>query len=82
MPAASNPLPDWQRAFGGPIFQGLIKQTPSDFKVTEVLGFAPSGDGEHDFLWIEKSGANTVWVARARWQSTRTSLTVTLATQV
>lgn len=65
MPADSNPLPDWQRAFGSPIFQGLIKQTPSDFKVTEVLGFAPSGDGEHDFLWIEKSGANTVWVARS-----------------
>ena len=65
MPAASNSIPDWQRAFGGPIFQGLIKQTPSDFKVTEVLGFAPSGDGEHDFLWIEKSAANTVWVARS-----------------
>jgi tRNA pseudouridine13 synthase len=30
-----------------------------------VLGFTPSGDGEHDFLWIEKSGANTVWVARS-----------------
>lgn len=65
MPASNNPLPDWRRAFGGPIFQGLIKQTPSDFKVTEVLGFAPSGDGEHDFLWVEKSGANTVWVARS-----------------
>lgn len=65
MPATNNPIPDWQRAFGSPVFQGLIKQTPSDFKVTEVLGFAPSGDGEHDFLWIEKSGANTVWVARS-----------------
>ncbi len=65
MRAANNPLPDWQRAFGGPVFQGLIKQSPSDFQVTEVLGFAPSGDGEHDFLWIEKAGANTVWVARS-----------------
>jgi tRNA pseudouridine13 synthase len=65
MPATSHPLPDWRRASGSPIFQGLIKQTPSDFKVTEVLSFSPSGDGEHDFLWIEKSGANTVWVARA-----------------
>jgi len=65
MPAPSKTLPDWQRAFGTPIFQGLIKQTPSDFQVREVLGFVPSGDGEHDFLWIEKSGANTVWVARS-----------------
>lgn len=31
--------------------------------MTEELGFAPSGDGEHDFLWIEKRGANTAWVA-------------------
>jgi tRNA pseudouridine13 synthase len=64
MPATDNTLPDWQRAFGSPVFQGLIKQTPSDFQVTEVLGFSPSGEGEHDFLWVEKSGANTVWVAR------------------
>lgn len=65
MPAANSNLPDWQRAFGPPVFQGLIKQSPSDFQVTEVLGFSPSGDGEHDFLWVEKSGANTVWVARS-----------------
>jgi tRNA pseudouridine13 synthase len=65
MPAASSSLPDWRRAFGSPIFQGLIKQSPSDFQVRELLGFSPSGDGEHDFLWVEKSGANTVWVARS-----------------
>jgi tRNA pseudouridine13 synthase len=29
------------------------------------LGFEFSGDGEHDYLWIEKEGANTTWVARA-----------------
>jgi tRNA pseudouridine13 synthase len=65
MPAANSPLPDWQRAFGEPVFQGLIKQTPADFQVVEVLGFTPSGDGEHDFLWVEKTSANTVWVARS-----------------
>jgi len=65
MPTTNRSLPDWQRAFGGPVFQGLIKQTPSDFQVTELLGFSPSGDGEHDFLWVEKTGANTVWVARS-----------------
>ena len=64
MPATDAATPDWPRAHGKPLFQGLIKQTPSDFEVTEVLGFTPSGDGEHDFLWIEKTGANTAWVAR------------------
>jgi tRNA pseudouridine13 synthase len=28
-----------------------------------MLGFVPAGTGEHDFLWIEKEGANTAWVA-------------------
>lgn len=56
-------LPDWQRAYGDPVFQGLIKQTSSDFNVTEILGYALSGAGEHDFLWIEKDGVNTAWVA-------------------
>jgi tRNA pseudouridine13 synthase len=56
-------LPDWQRAYGGPIFQGLIKQSTSDFNVTEILGYALSGAGEHDFLWIEKEGVNTAWVS-------------------
>ncbi len=64
MPATDASIPDWPRAHGKPLFQGLIKQTPSDFEVTEALGFTPSGDGEHDFLWIEKTGANTAWVAR------------------
>jgi tRNA pseudouridine13 synthase len=64
MPATDASIPDWPRAHGKLLFQGLIKQTPSDFEVAETLGFAPSGDGEHDFLWIEKTGANTAWVAR------------------
>ena len=40
-----------------------MKQSAQDFDVTEVLGFVPSGTGEHDFLWIEKQGVNTAWVA-------------------
>jgi tRNA pseudouridine13 synthase len=31
--------------------------------VTEQLDIEFSGDGEHDWLWIEKTGANTTWVA-------------------
>ena len=57
-------LPDWARAFGPPLFAAAIRTTPEDFQVTEELGWDLSGDGEHDYLWIEKTGANTEWVAR------------------
>jgi tRNA pseudouridine13 synthase len=57
-------LPDWQRAHGGPVLRAVARSVPEDFQVTEKLDFEPSGDGEHDFLWIEKKDANTVWVAR------------------
>ena len=30
----------------------------------ENLGFEFSGAGEHDYLWVEKTAANTDWVAR------------------
>ena len=42
---------------------------PEDFEVEESLGFEPDGEGEHLWLWIEKRGANTPWVAGAlaRW---------------
>ncbi len=57
-------LPAWARAHGEPLFAAQIKARPEEFVVHEVLGFDPSGDGEHDYLWIEKTGANTEWVAR------------------
>jgi len=57
-------LPDWARAFGAPLFAATIRATPQDFQVTEELGFEFTGDGEHDYLWIEKTGANTEWLAR------------------
>jgi tRNA pseudouridine13 synthase len=41
-----------------------IRRSPSDFCVSENLAIEFSGDGEHDYLWIEKTGANTQWVAR------------------
>ena len=56
-------LPDWARALGPALFVAHIRCTPSDFVVTERLEIEFSDDGEHDWLWIEKSGANTVWVA-------------------
>jgi len=57
-------LPDWPRAFGGPLFAARIRTTPEDFQVTEELGFEFTNDGEHDYLWIEKTGTNTEWLAR------------------
>ncbi len=32
--------------------------------MVENLGFEFSGSGEHDYLWVEKTAANTDWVAR------------------
>ena len=61
---APNPLPDWHRAHGEPLFTAQIRRHPEDFQVTEVLGWELSGDGEHDYLFIEKTGANSQWVAK------------------
>ena len=65
--------PSWPRASGSPLLSARIRTTPDDFQVTEILGFDPDGEGEHDFLLVEKSGANTAWVARqlARHAGTR-----------
>jgi len=57
-------LPDWTRAHGEPLFAATIRTTAADFDVTEELGFELSADGEHDYLYIEKIGTNTEWLAR------------------
>ncbi|MEM7432782.1 MAG: tRNA pseudouridine(13) synthase TruD [Pseudomonadota bacterium] len=57
-------LPVWTRAHGEPVCDGLLRHTPADFCVTEEMGFTPDGQGEHEWLWVEKIGANTPWVAR------------------
>lgn len=57
-------LPDWPRAHGTPVFSARLRAVVQDFQVTEQLGWEFSGDGEHDYLWIEKTAANTEWVAR------------------
>ncbi|MDH3747242.1 MAG: tRNA pseudouridine(13) synthase TruD [Gammaproteobacteria bacterium] len=64
MLAEVGAIPDWERAHGAPVAAVSIRHTANDFQVTEELGFEPSADGEHDFLWIEKIDANTEWVAR------------------
>ena len=54
-------------AFGPPLAEGAIRQRLDDFMVEEDLGFCPAPDetGEHWWLWIEKRGQNTAWVASA-----------------
>ncbi|TAN46703.1 MAG: tRNA pseudouridine(13) synthase TruD [Methylococcaceae bacterium] len=51
-------------AHGGPAGHGVIRTAPEAFQVEEVLGFTPEGQGEHVFLWVEKRGENTEWVAK------------------
>lgn len=58
-------LPDWARAHGVPLFAARLRATAADFQVEEITGFEFSGDGEHDVLQIQKTGANTAWVADA-----------------
>jgi tRNA pseudouridine13 synthase len=51
------------QAHGPSALRGRIRAEPEDFQVDEVLGFEPDGEGQHALVWVEKSGANTQWVA-------------------
>lgn len=55
---------DWAFAQGLPTAKGRIRVEPEDFRVDETLGFFPDGEGAHRWLWVEKRGCNTEWVAR------------------
>lgn len=52
---------------GEPTCRGIFKASAEDFKVTECLELpvtAPAEQvGEHHWLWVEKCGANTAFVA-------------------
>ncbi|MFK8042484.1 tRNA pseudouridine(13) synthase TruD [Congregibacter sp.] len=60
----SSGLPDWPCAHGLQLFTARLKTVPQDFQVVEELGWEFSEDGEHDYLWVKKTSANTEWVAR------------------
>jgi len=57
-------LPELTYLHGKPQSSGLLRSQKSDFKVFEQLPFSPIGEGEHLFIYIRKTGANTVFVAR------------------
>ena len=54
--------PSWR--LGKPVSTCTIRQIPEDFRVFEDLGYEPEGEGEHHYLYIQKRGENTDWVAR------------------
>ena len=62
-------MSDLPRAFGPAVMTAVLRSEVEDFQVTELPAFAPSGDGEHLLLTIEKRGQNTVQVAKwlAQW---------------
>ncbi|MCC5856431.1 MAG: tRNA pseudouridine(13) synthase TruD [Idiomarina sp.] len=57
---------DWHYRWGRPASTGILKHSPEDFVVNEVLGFEPewAEKGQHHWLLIEKRGLNTDFVAR------------------
>ncbi|MEJ8568398.1 tRNA pseudouridine(13) synthase TruD [Elongatibacter sediminis] len=54
---------DWPRALGEPGVRAVIREVPEDFEVEEIARITPAGAGDHLWLWVEKRGANTTWVA-------------------
>jgi tRNA pseudouridine13 synthase len=52
----TTPLP---RAWGAPVGSALIRCIPEDFRVSEILGFELSGEGEHVFLYLQKRQLNS-----------------------
>jgi tRNA pseudouridine13 synthase len=59
----TNQTIDPPRLLGSPIGRARLKVAPEDFQVEEVLGFEPTGEGEHCLVWVEKVDRNTNDVA-------------------
>lgn len=51
-------------AYGGTLAQASLKSYPQDFIVEETLSFPFTGEGEHLYLRLRKTNANTDWVGR------------------
>ncbi|MFP4462225.1 MAG: tRNA pseudouridine(13) synthase TruD [Guyparkeria sp.] len=56
------------RVAGAPAWRAGLKQAPESFRVDEVLGFAPTGAGNHWLMRLEKrdltTGALVDWIAK------------------
>ncbi len=53
------------RAHGEPPLTGVLRATAGDFVVEELLGFEPDAGSGHVLVQVEKTDANTPYVARA-----------------
>ena len=67
--APSNPvqaftLPDWPKAYPTLNVQALFRVKDEDFQVTELSNRELKSEGPHLYLFIEKVGTNTHWLAR------------------
>lgn len=69
-------LPTFAYLYGKPASSGLLRSQKTDFKVFERIPFVPCGEGEHLFIHIRKTGANTAFVAKqlAQYFSVKESL--------
>lgn len=54
----------WAYAWGEPHQTAQFRSHLHDFCVDEVLGFEPTGEGEHLYLHVRKRSENTAWVAK------------------
>lgn len=54
---------DWPNAYVSTGCSAGFKTVPEDFQVEELGCDVPVGEGEHLWVWVEKRGANTAWVA-------------------
>lgn len=55
---------EWRYAWSRPTVTGDLKTHVQDFYVEEQLGFEPDGKGEFCFVFIEKQGVNTDFLAK------------------
>ena len=65
---------NFPRATSNPPAQGVIKQKVDDFYVEELLTPELAGEGEHVWLWLEKIGQNTEFVAEKLAQFSKVKL--------
>lgn len=58
-------LPSAWPQLGNPGLEGSYRVRCEDFRVEELPGWTPDGNGEHLLLEVEKTGSNTAFVAQA-----------------
>lgn len=64
---------DAQRAWGEPLINGELRREVEDFRVEEISSVQAEGEGDHQWLWVEKRDWNTDELARrlARFANVR-----------